>query len=232
MRKSKSMGKRSSRIILLLLILSLMLGDDTLQSSSKKSSSKKSSSKKSSSKKSSSKKSSSKKSSSSSPSHSHKKSTTCKVDECAVCPNPKVLRCLTCNSGWYLRTFSGGDKTYNACWSTTKLILALLGMSLLSLLLCGTCALCYYLGTQALGRQAPPMPMQQFAPPPPQQSMPPPQLFQKGVPVIRSSNISPMRMVRPQPAGIISSLIPTTARAIISPQGSPRPAVYPSRIIG
>lgn len=64
----------------------------------------------------------------------------CLVDNCKTCPNTTDITCTACNSGYYLRTFSGGDKEYNACWRTWKLVLASIG-ALLSYCLCGLC--CY-----------------------------------------------------------------------------------------
>lgn len=72
--------------------------------------------------------------------------TNCTVDKCIVCPDPKNLTCTNCAEGYYLKSFSGGDRKYVACWSTTKLILSLLGGLLGSLLTCGLCYLCYKLG--------------------------------------------------------------------------------------
>lgn len=44
---------------------------------------------------------------------------TCQVDQCAVCPNTTVVRCNTCKDGYYLRTFNGDGTlgTYNDCWN-------------------------------------------------------------------------------------------------------------------
>lgn len=64
----------------------------------------------------------------------------CLVDNCKTCPNTTELTCTACNSGWYLRTFSGGDKEYNACWRLWKLIVGIIGAAL-SYCLCGLC--CY-----------------------------------------------------------------------------------------
>jgi hypothetical protein len=108
-------------------------------------------------------KSSSKKSSS----KSKKKPKTCLVDKCASCVNKKEIVCTACKPGWYLRTFTSGEKTYNACWSITKLILALLGLLLLSLLCCGICAVCYTLGKKAYRRMPmnyPEMPTETYSP--------------------------------------------------------------------
>ena len=39
----------------------------------------------------------------------------CLVDKCASCANPKANLCEMCKSGWYKRTFDGGDDTYDEC---------------------------------------------------------------------------------------------------------------------
>ena len=46
-------------------------------------------------------------------------------------------------------TFSGGDKTYDACWNSAKLILSILGGILASLIFCAILTWCYKLGTEA-----------------------------------------------------------------------------------
>ena len=70
----------------------------------------------------------------------------CLVDKCASCPSATVNTCNSCESGWYKRTFTGGDKEYDECWSLTKLWLGVIGALLLSLLLCGLCYYCYLMG--------------------------------------------------------------------------------------
>lgn len=70
----------------------------------------------------------------------------CNVDMCLICPNSTAITCSKCRSGWYLRTFSGGSKTYNACWSIWKLLLGILGGILTSLLLCYCCLSAYRFG--------------------------------------------------------------------------------------
>lgn len=60
--------------------------------------------------------------------------TNCTVDKCATCVDPVQLTCATCQAGWYKKTYRGGNKSYDACWSIWKLVLALL-------LLC-CCACC------------------------------------------------------------------------------------------
>lgn len=133
---------------ILLIIITLTTAPTTQASSS---SSSKSSPSSSSSKSSSSSPSSS--SSSSSPHPGETLTTNCIVDHCAVCPNSHTLRCKSCKSGWYLRTFDSGDKVYNACWSTMKLTLGILASILSSMLLCGICYLCYTLGQKTYVRR-------------------------------------------------------------------------------
>lgn len=70
----------------------------------------------------------------------------CLVDKCAQCPSNTTVICTTCQSGWYLRTFNGGEKPYNECWSLTKLWLTVFSLALLSLALCGLCYYCYMMG--------------------------------------------------------------------------------------
>ena len=78
----------------------------------------------------------------------------CLVDKCANCTNPQVITCNTCETGWYLRKFTGGDKEYHECWSLTKLWLGLIGGLLLALLLCGLCYYCYLIGKRSkIGNQ-------------------------------------------------------------------------------
>jgi hypothetical protein len=90
--------------------------------------------------------------SSSSSKSSSSSSSTCLVDKCAACPTNKEVLCTACKEGWYLRTFSSGDKAYNACWSISKLILALLSFILLNLMCCGICAACYMIGKRTFTR--------------------------------------------------------------------------------
>ena len=71
---------------------------------------------------------------------------TCLVDKCRVCANPTNITCTTCDTGYYLKTFDSGDKTYNACWSSSKLIWGLLTTILGSLLFCYLCKLCFDIG--------------------------------------------------------------------------------------
>lgn len=73
-------------------------------------------------------------------------STNCTVDKCIVCQNPNNLTCTNCAEGYYLKTLSGGDRKYVACWSTTKLVLSMIGTLLFSILACALCYLCYKLG--------------------------------------------------------------------------------------
>ena len=40
----------------------------------------------------------------------------CVVDNCAVCPDSFVVKCRTCNNGYYVRTFSGKKGKYDDCW--------------------------------------------------------------------------------------------------------------------
>jgi len=66
----------------------------------------------------------------------------CLIDNCKTCPTPTGVLCTECNDGYYLRTFTGGDTEYNACWKTWKLVLAALGALLCYLLCCLCCYLC------------------------------------------------------------------------------------------
>lgn len=70
----------------------------------------------------------------------------CIVDKCQTCPNNSTVHCSLCETGWYLRNFTGGDKPYNECWSLAKLWITIFAIALLSLLLCGLCYYCYMVG--------------------------------------------------------------------------------------
>lgn len=63
----------------------------------------------------------------------------CIVDNCTSCENFTNITCKDCNSGYYLRTFSGGSKTYNACWKIWLLILIIVGIVAGSVMLCVCC---------------------------------------------------------------------------------------------
>lgn len=58
--------------------------------------------------------------------------TNCTVDKCVRCVDPREITCADCDSGWYKRTFRGGNKSYDACWSIWKLALFIVGMLLLA----------------------------------------------------------------------------------------------------
>lgn len=90
--------------------------------------------------------------SSSSSKNSSSSSSTCLVDKCAACPTKIDVVCTACKQGWYLRTFTGGDKPYNACWSISKLILGMLTFILLNLICCGICSACYMMGKKTFSR--------------------------------------------------------------------------------
>jgi hypothetical protein len=72
--------------------------------------------------------------------------TQCLVDSCQVCANATTTLCTACKSGYYLRTFSGATSTYNACWSTWKLVFGIIGALLLCYLCCALWYLCYRYG--------------------------------------------------------------------------------------
>jgi hypothetical protein len=59
------------------------------------------------------------------------------------------LTCSSCIQGYYLRTFSGGNKTYNSCWSTAKMIWTVLGAILAGLIFCYMCKFCYEVGKKS-----------------------------------------------------------------------------------
>jgi hypothetical protein len=73
----------------------------------------------------------------------------CIVDRCLVCPDNTTLTCTNCESGYYLRSFTGGAQPYQACWSTTKLIWLVLGSILGLISLCCCFYACYRLGLRA-----------------------------------------------------------------------------------
>ncbi len=64
--------------------------------------------------------------------------TNCTVDKCIRCVDPIQITCADCESGWYKKTFKGGNKSYDACWKTWKLALAIIG-GLVGLCLLGLC---------------------------------------------------------------------------------------------
>lgn len=75
--------------------------------------------------------------------------TNCTVDKCIVCQDSRNLTCTNCAQGYYLKTLSGGDRKYDACWSSAKLVLSMIGALLFSILACALCYLCYKLGQNA-----------------------------------------------------------------------------------
>ena len=75
---------------------------------------------------------------------SHSIHSQCLVDGCKTCNSTTVLLCQDCKDGHYLRTFTGGSKTYNACWKTWKMIVTAIASIIGALLLC----LCCYLARQ------------------------------------------------------------------------------------
>lgn len=77
----------------------------------------------------------------------------CKVDKCRVCPNATNITCTSCEQGYYLRTFDGGAKTYNACWKTSKMIWGMLGTLLGALLCCYLCKLCFDIGKNEVNQK-------------------------------------------------------------------------------
>ena len=74
--------------------------------------------------------------------------TTCLVDKCALCVSPTQITCASCESGWYKKTFSGGNKSYDVCWSWWKLLIPLL-----LLLCCLCCCLCLLKWCKRRGQQ-------------------------------------------------------------------------------
>jgi len=78
--------------------------------------------------------------------------TQCLVDECQTCPDNTTIICTECNPGHYKRTFSGGAKTYNACWKTWKLVASILGSILLGLCYCLCCYACYRTGKDPISK--------------------------------------------------------------------------------
>jgi hypothetical protein len=72
----------------------------------------------------------------------------CLVDKCLTCTNVTTNKCLTCDSGWYKRTWDG-TKGYDECWSLVKLWLGIIGGILASLLLCGICYAAWKSGVTA-----------------------------------------------------------------------------------
>lgn len=56
----------------------------------------------------------------------------CTVDKCELCVDNTSLTCATCMTGWYKKTYRGGNKSYDACWSIWKLVLLILGLLCLS----------------------------------------------------------------------------------------------------
>jgi hypothetical protein len=149
----------------------------------------------------------------------------CKVDQCAVCPDTTNILCTTCRSGYYLRTFTGGDKTYNACWSIAKLILSLLGLLLLSYCCCGLCYLCYKLGLQSNVRRA-----RGYAPPKyyrrPVVAQPQPVVVARPAPVVQPRVVRPRPIARPVVQPRVVSPRVATPRVVSPRVVSPR-AVTP-----
>jgi len=79
----------------------------------------------------------------------------CIVDKCRVCPDTTNINCTSCDEGYYLKTFSGGNKTYNACWKTSNLIWLLLGALASSLAVCYCFKLCFDIGKKEVNQLEP-----------------------------------------------------------------------------
>lgn len=70
-------------------------------------------------------------------------STNCTVDKCIRCVDNTSLTCTSCDSGWYKKTYRGGFKSYDACWSIWKLVLAIIGLLCLTMC-CSMCCLYFF----------------------------------------------------------------------------------------
>ena len=74
-------------------------------------------------------------------------STNCTVDKCSKCVDPVQITCASCDSGYYVKTYNGGNKSYDACWAIWKLVLIIIG-ALIFLCLFGLCL--YYFKKRGL----------------------------------------------------------------------------------
>lgn len=72
----------------------------------------------------------------------------CKVDQCAVCDDEFSVTCISCEQGFYLKTIYGSERGtyYNDCWSISKLVAAVFGVILFSLIVIGVIYLSYIHG--------------------------------------------------------------------------------------
>lgn len=77
--------------------------------------------------------------------------TNCTVDKCIRCVDPIQITCADCDSGWYKRTFRGGNKSYDACWAIWKLVLFIIGMLLLACCCAGAMWYCRRRGQRGYG---------------------------------------------------------------------------------
>ena len=74
----------------------------------------------------------------------------CIVDMCQICANEKEQVCSTCESGYYLKTYTGTEKgkTYNHCFSNSSYWWYFFGLFLALLLISLCCALSYLFGSR------------------------------------------------------------------------------------
>jgi hypothetical protein len=72
--------------------------------------------------------------------------TTCLVDNCVRCADSTTITCSKCDTWWYRKTMSGGDKSYDVCWSIWKLLLAILATVCLCFCIALACTHLYHRG--------------------------------------------------------------------------------------
>lgn len=153
----------------------------------------------------------------------------CIVDKCQTCPNNSTVDCTMCETGWYLRNFTGGDKPYNECWSLAKLWLSIFGFAILGLLLCGLCYYCYMLGKKWRVNKTAKNQNYRFEGPP--QTL----MTEASVPVQQPLNSSPQPVLRqmppsPPPEGTVP-IYQQQQQPVYIQGGSPRVIQSPTRPI-
>lgn len=72
----------------------------------------------------------------------------CLVDKCNTCADPKKNQCQSCESGWYLKEWTGTETSqiYHDCWNSTYWWWGLIFCMFMLLVLMSICYIFYKLG--------------------------------------------------------------------------------------